>query len=866
MSRFKLSDKLGFISPFEDENLLDDTLIANEKWQRLIHNCRPHEVFNLNWNSYDPIKFADTFLPNVEGYQGKAVRFYDGAALFNGLRPSSRALFPITDSNKLITAITFSMPRGVEASQKKNRVQPRNHEVVTFIEIDQNDKAVVSFKFGQNFKNYLSSNKITPSSVEQKSIISDVEALKKHFDNTLSHQSMMNFVLQNVGADPEKAYANTKKGKLESFLKKNNIQSFIYKNVCKNGEPIVVHGTIVKGNLQLKYIDVSEVKNITKLDLKDKKEAILFKYNKEGEQEKQWTVSQLVIPISFNDGACPDITKPIEQAEVDHVSDLVSEHVKHTNREGAEKQYFELNNIIQKQLDNPFYEEVNLCVNLTIEEGYPKKSPNDENVKPLDGNQSVNLVGVFSQGENQQYEITNTYTSSFKKNDKPCGISLNIKIDASGKVSVKHKASPNYLKEYESKWDKEIKARGLEDEIDIKALREQVRKDFEDAEVEHGFFARFIQDARAFFNENIGGYIEAIQATQKVVIHVWDEGKINEGMWHSTGEDKEEYEQFPSYMHLNPTIGGVADGVVEEITGIPMAIKGIYELVTDEKQREALVKIFTKEGFNQMIQSLTSEVEKIKNDPQRLKHFSGKTTVSAATMLIPGMQFSKVGKLDNVLETATDGLKQIDNPKLLNSVDEIKANNKYLPENKKDVADFKKNRTETEDFLQNTDKEILNDLGEDLSKVLKKGEDAEVLKKARKLPGTSTGLGKEIKGKWLKGTNGNAGLFPKSVADKLRGKEFKNFDDFRKQFWKTVAEDPKLSKEFGAGSITRMKKGNAPFVHNTQNLGGQKNYVLHHKTPINRGGGVYDMDNLYIVTPRFHKEILAPEYHYGYGY
>ena len=31
-------------------------------------------------------------------------------------------------------------------------------------------------------------------------------------------------------------------------------------------------------------------------------------------------------------------------------------------------------------------------------------------------------------------------------------------------------------------------------------------------------------------------------------------------------------------------------------------------------------------------------------------------------------------------------------------------------------------------------------------------------------------------------------------------------------------------------------------------------------------GNVYDFDNLFIVTPRYHKEILLPEYHFGYGY
>lgn len=161
---------------------------------------------------------------------------------------------------------------------------------------------------------------------------------------------------------------------------------------------------------------------------------------------------------------------------------------------------------------------------------------------------------------------------------------------------------------------------------------------------------------------------------------------------------------------------------------------------------------------------------------------------------------------------------------------------------------------------------ITENLDEISKKILKSGENFTILKKARNLPGVVKGSGYEITGKWLKGTDGNAGLFPKSVADKLRGKTFSNFDKFREAFWKEVANDPHLSKQFKPQNIKRMKEGLAPISNPEQWLGGNKSYILHHKTPINQGGGVYDVDNLYIVTPRYHKEILAPDYHYGYGY
>ena len=65
---------------------------------------------------------------------------------------------------------------------------------------------------------------------------------------------------------------------------------------------------------------------------------------------------------------------------------------------------------------------------------------------------------------------------------------------------------------------------------------------------------------------------------------------IGRGTWHSTGDDTEEYKNF-EYMHLNGYVGGATDGVIDEIVGIPMAIKGIYGIVTDEKQREALSNV-----------------------------------------------------------------------------------------------------------------------------------------------------------------------------------------------------------------------------------------------------------------------------------
>ncbi|WP_413247289.1 hypothetical protein [Pseudomonas sp. Marseille-P8916] len=82
---------------------------------------------------------------------------------------------------------------------------------------------------------------------------------------------------------------------------------------------------------------------------------------------------------------------------------------------------------------------------------------------------------------------------------------------------------------------------------------------------------------------------------------------------------------------------------------------------------------------------------------------------------------------------------------------------------------------------------------------------------------------------------------------------------FRRRFWKAVANDPELSKQFDDESLLRMKKhGYVPKVPYGDHYINPATFILHHSTPISENGGVYDMDNLKIVTPLDHNTI-----HYG---
>jgi hypothetical protein len=122
----------------------------------------------------------------------------------------------------------------------------------------------------------------------------------------------------------------------------------------------------------------------------------------------------------------------------------------------------------------------------------------------------------------------------------------------------------------------------------------------------------------------------------------------------------------------------------------------------------------------------------------------------------------------------------------------------------------------------------------------------------------------DITGQWLRGSERNAGRIPGQVARELRGKHFERFDKFREAFWQEASRHEKLAGQFDKSAQTGMANGNSPFAPAAQHHG-QGRHVLQHVHPIQHGGGVYDLDNLVVVTPLYHKEILDGGYHSGNG-
>ena len=132
------------------------------------------------------------------------------------------------------------------------------------------------------------------------------------------------------------------------------------------------------------------------------------------------------------------------------------------------------------------------------------------------------------------------------------------------------------------------------------------------------------------------------------------------------------------------------------------------------------------------------------------------------------------------------------------------------------------------------------------------------LKSARDEPGMATGKGEILSdnARWLETASAGLGApIPSQVADKLRGRTFRNFGHFREEFWLAVSECPELLRQFTKSNQTIIKSKGAPFVIEEQAIGGRELFELHHIEQIQYDGPVYDIDNLRINTPRNHIRI-----------
>lgn len=127
-------------------------------------------------------------------------------------------------------------------------------------------------------------------------------------------------------------------------------------------------------------------------------------------------------------------------------------------------------------------------------------------------------------------------------------------------------------------------------------------------------------------------------------------------------------------------------------------------------------------------------------------------------------------------------------------------------------------------------------------------------------PGMALGFGQPVSGIWLgEAARTTGAAIPDRIADQLRGREFANFHRFREAFWRAVAGDRDLRKQFNDANLREMAKGAPPFSSRLDQVGGRRKFEIHHKHEVAKGGAVYDLENLLVMTAKRHIEFHKGE-------
>ncbi|MDR6969460.1 hypothetical protein J2X31_003491 [Flavobacterium arsenatis] len=673
--------------------------------------------------------------------------FSDAFYIQRGLHKSGYGSAGLTDLspedlNKIVN--DEALPFYVDAVLKQNKTEVEEHYAKRWLTNNLYNSAdyVMHFIYSkeQNGTMMMKMNLVTYNLLKSSSK-SYIHTISKDIRTLLDKNSEYNFSTDQIASVIETeliSQTQDQENKYDPTIKAfqvNGITEAYYQNKCDDGTLVTVHIYLNRNTLVYSYSSLEDAKKNTKLELINEP-FVVFKKN------GIWERSELLIDFSYNNGQLPT-SENMSFEEKKDISEKLLPFLKISSLKGNEKQMALLDKKMKKLLSNKFYSDVKLAVSI-------KSYPDD--YKFIVANSFEDIQKIKTQND----RIT---TYSYQNIEGTPDITIDITLDEKGKPIIKNIVNPLYLKEFEDKWKTEAKKRGLD--ADIPSLREQVKTDLENLAKETdelSFYKKFVQKTKALLSDNIADYVEAIASTQKIAKNIWKEGTVNESTWHTKGE---EHKQWPKYCQFEPTIAGVEDGVIDEVVGIPMAIKGVYEIVIDDEKQKALMGMFTKEGMVNLYEGLQEEVKDTYNDPEKGKHFVGQTTVSVVSMMSGVGLLTKAKKIDDIVELGTDLEKVIPDAKTTKFLDDFKKGERHVDNDK---------------IFRELKEQIDEDLFDD---VVKDGSE-EIIAKGKKLSF------RELQAFWKRGNDFNA-----------KSKELKWYEN--NEIWMTHPEKvyPKGHKNAG---------------------------------------------------------------------
>ncbi|MDR2910201.1 MAG: hypothetical protein LBV47_02390, partial [Bacteroidales bacterium] len=197
-------------------------------------------------------------------------------------------------------------------------------------------------------------------------------------------------------------------------------------------------------------------------------------------------------------------------------------------------------------------------------------------------------------------------------------------------------------------------------------------------------------------------------------VSIYENATLPETYWK---QDDPKYKSYP--LHVAPTFAGVADGVIDEITGIAQLVKLGLEITTDKEMAKALWESVKNINLETIKEAATGAVkekwDKYANSPDYITyHEIGKDGVAIASMLYGG--FLVKGK--NVTEVVEESGTIIKNAKKIfasvqDMVEKIAGNRRAirgsiidLPETRRLAQEYARHTgiadTDFENWFENT--------------------------------------------------------------------------------------------------------------------------------------------------------------------
>lgn len=255
--------------------------------------------------------------------------------------------------------------------------------------------------------------------------------------------------------------------------------------------------------------------------------------------------------------------------------------------------------------------------------------------------ESIRSKSIYSSNQ-VSYEFIVGTERHIVGNPETSNIRALFTIDETSKNgTVNLNVKEDFLKNFETEWQKKAKDRGIS--ADIVSLRIQSLEAIAGLE-DDSYTGNITSWIDRNFGTNINKFAEVLELMHKMSSDVWDEGKTDESHWLYEGENANE---IPDWAKWDDFGGGLIDGSIEEIVSIPQTIKLGSELISDPSKLGAFGKLFTIDGISSIVDGVSQDL----SHPEKRKHMAGTATINVATMVFP---IGKLGKAGQLFEKLTD--------------------------------------------------------------------------------------------------------------------------------------------------------------------------------------------------------------------